>query len=66
MFFPCTEGGSICFSFRNRDDESITIFQTPGFETSSQERYRDKQYDDGDADDLKRKRKACSFREFFQ
>lgn len=64
---PLYGGGSRSFSFRNRENESITIFQTPRDDSSSEESYRDQEYDDDDddvaddehdEDDLDRKRKG--------
>ncbi|XP_010456548.1 PREDICTED: protein GAMETE EXPRESSED 3-like [Camelina sativa] len=48
---PLYGGGSRSFSFRNRENESITIFQTPNDESSSEESHRDQQYNDDDAAD---------------
>ncbi|KAL0647801.1 hypothetical protein Bca4012_046092 [Brassica carinata] len=65
---PLYGGGSRSLSFRNRENETITIFQTHRHESSSssEESYRDQHYDDDDgvADDendegdLKRKQKG--------
>lgn len=65
---PLYGGGSRSLSFRNRENESITIFQTHRHESSSssEESYGDQHYDDDDgvADDendegdLKRKQKG--------
>lgn len=65
---PLYRGGSRSLSFRNRKNESITIFETHRHESSSsEESYRDQHYDDDDdgvADDendegdLKRKQKG--------
>lgn len=66
---PLYGGGSRSFSFRNRENESITIFETHRHETSSSEdSYRDQHYDDDDDDgvaddeidegDLRRKQKG--------
>ncbi|KAL1205847.1 Protein GAMETE EXPRESSED 3 [Cardamine amara subsp. amara] len=46
---PLYGGGSRSFSFRNRENESITIFQTPRDDSSSEESYRDQEYDDDDS-----------------
>ncbi|ESQ41584.1 hypothetical protein EUTSA_v10015867mg, partial [Eutrema salsugineum] len=46
---PLYGGGSRSFSLRNRENASITVFQTPSNESSSED--RDQQYDDGDEDD---------------
>lgn len=48
---PLYGGGSRSFSFQNRENESVTIFQTPRDESSSEESYRDQHYDDYVADD---------------
>lgn len=70
---PLYGGGSRSLSFRNRENESITIFQTHRHESSSssEESYRDQHYDDDDDDgvaddendegDLKRKQKGKFF-----
>ncbi|CAA7018157.1 unnamed protein product [Microthlaspi erraticum] len=61
---PLYGGGSRSFPFRNRENESITIFQTPRGASSSDESSRDLQYDDDvaydehDIDDLNRKQKG--------
>ncbi|CAA0402899.1 unnamed protein product [Arabidopsis thaliana] len=60
---PLYGGSSRSFSYRNRENESITIFQTPSDESSSEESYRDEHYDDvaddeHDEDDLDRKQKG--------
>lgn len=61
---PLYGGGSRSFSYRSRENESITIFQTPSDESSSEESYRDQQFDDDvaddehDEDDLDRKQKG--------
>ncbi|XP_010495212.1 PREDICTED: protein GAMETE EXPRESSED 3-like [Camelina sativa] len=57
---PLYGGGSRSFSFRNRENESVTIFQTPNDESSSEESHRDQQYsdDEHDEDNLDRKQKG--------
>ncbi|EOA20187.1 hypothetical protein CARUB_v10000483mg, partial [Capsella rubella] len=50
---PLYGGGSRSFSFRNRENESVTILQTPHDESSEEESHRDQQYsgDDDVTDD---------------
>ncbi|KFK25836.1 hypothetical protein AALP_AA8G168400 [Arabis alpina] len=48
---PLYGGGSRSFSFRSRENESITIFETPSDESYSEVSYRDQHFNDDVADD---------------